>query len=190
LARLNSDGSLDTTFASSPTLNITARALIEQNTKIDVAGSFTSPGNQLVRYTSTGPRDTSLNTGTGIAGADLAEIAILGVPTIDALALQADGRMLIGGIFSSYNGVTRYCIARLTNTHLHILSIFPFSGHIRITGVGDPSTSYDMKASPDLNPVNFSTLAPTITTDNVGNWIFDDINSNSFTLRFYKAAFQ
>ncbi len=189
LARLNGDGSLDGTFVPSPTLAATSRALLEQNTKINVAGSFVSPGNQLVRYLTTGPRDTSLNTGTGIAGADLTDIALIVFPEIDALALQPDGKMLIGGIFSSYNGVTRYCLARLTNTHLRITSIVPFSGHIRITGVGDPLTTYNLQASPDLNPLNFLTLNP-VTTDGSGNWTFDDLNSGSFLVRFYRAAFQ
>jgi len=148
-----------------------------------------SPGKQLVRYTTTGSRDTSLNTASGTAGADLSDLTLLGPSGLDSLALQPDGKLLMGGIFSSYNGVTRYCIARLTNNHLIVLSIFPFSGHIRITGMGDPSTTYDMQASPDLSPNSFPAIG-SMTTDASGNWTFDDTNSGSFLKRFYRAAFQ
>ncbi len=43
LARLASNGSLDTGFAN-PAMNLTPRCLIEQNNKINIAGNFTSPG--------------------------------------------------------------------------------------------------------------------------------------------------
>jgi hypothetical protein len=154
-----------------------------------VGGTNLSAGNQLLRYATTGPRDTSLNTGTATAGNDLSVLSILGATEIDSLALQPDGKMVVGGIFSSYNGVTRYGVARLTNNHLQILSIFPFAGHIRITGVGDPSTTYDMQSSPNLSPNSFPVIG-SMATDAGGNWFFDDTNSASFASRFYRAAFQ
>ncbi len=184
LARLNSDGSLDGTFAN-PGLIATARCLVEQNTKVDVGGTFVSPVNQLARFSSVGVIDSTLNTGTGLTTSGL---ATAGVPELDALAVQADGKLLIGGLFSTYQGITRYSLARLTNTHLRITAIFPFSGHIRITGVGDPLTSYNLQASLNPNPLNFQTLNA-VTTDGSGNWTFDDVNSPSFTVRFYRAAF-
>ncbi len=189
VVRLNSDGSIDAGFIPSPTPNGTARALVQQNGKIDVAGSFTAPGNHVIRYQSTGSQDTSLNTGSGIAGADLAGLAVIAIPEVASLALQPDGKLLVGGIFSSYNGATRYCIARLTNNRLRITGIFPVSGHIRITGLGDPLTTYDLQGSPDLNPNDFLTIG-TPATDSNGNWIFDDFNSPSYPLHFYRAAFQ
>jgi uncharacterized delta-60 repeat protein len=188
LARLNSDGSLDSAFTASPTAAGTARALLQQNGKVVVAGNILSPGNPLVRYQSTGPQDTSLSTGSGLAGDDLADVAVVG-PGIDALALQPDGKMLAGGIFSSYNGISHYGIVRLTNNHLQITGIFPFSGHIRITGLGDPNTIYNLQGSSDLNPIDFANIG-TPTSDGTGHWTFDDLNSPSYLVHFYRAAFQ
>ncbi|MDQ6704881.1 MAG: hypothetical protein M3Z85_02820 [Acidobacteriota bacterium] len=182
---MNSTGSLDASFAN-PSLNNIARALVEQNTKIDVGGNFTSPINQLARFTATGPRDTTLVTGTGLTNTDLASVT---TPEIDALAVQLDGRLLISGIFSAYQGVTRYCLARLSNSHLRILTIVPFSGHIRITGSGDPSTAYSFQAATDPDSGSFSEIAM-VTTDALGNWFYDDLNSPvNFTRRFYRIAF-
>jgi uncharacterized delta-60 repeat protein len=114
LARLNSDGSLDTGFLPSPVLSGSGRCLIEQNGKVNVGGILTSPGNSLVRYQSSGAQDTTLNTGLGAGAADQS----FGIGEIDSLAIQPNGKLFIGGIFSSYNGTTRYAVARLTDSNL------------------------------------------------------------------------
>ena len=185
LLHLNSNGSLDTGFAN-PALSATARALAEQNNKIVVGGNFTSPANQIARYATNGTRDTTLVTGTGLTNTEYAAIT---TPEVDVVAVQPDGRLLIGGIFSAYQGVPRFSLARLFNAHLRILTIAPFSGHIHITGSGDPSTAYSFQAAIDPNAGSFSEIAM-VTTDPSGNWFYDDLNSPvNVTRRFYRAAF-
>jgi uncharacterized delta-60 repeat protein len=49
--------------------------------------------------------DSSLNQGTGIAGA----------PTINAIAVQSDGKILVGGTFTSYNGTGRVNLVRINS---------------------------------------------------------------------------
>ena len=70
------------------------------------AGSTTSPG--IVRLLSTtGAYDSSFNVGTGIAG---------GVTRASSVTVASDGSIYLGGLFTSYNGVSRVSLARLTST--------------------------------------------------------------------------
>ncbi len=61
----------------------------------------------VARIHADGSLDTSFTTGAGI------ELGGLAVPSVNAIALQPDGKVLIAGSFDSYNGVARGGIARL-----------------------------------------------------------------------------
>jgi uncharacterized delta-60 repeat protein len=82
IARLNSDGSLDTTFESSsgPNLQVNTLAL-QSDGKVLVGGQFTSINgvsrNRIARLNSDGSLDTGFDPGTGFGH------------TVFALALQA-----------------------------------------------------------------------------------------------------
>ena len=106
VARLNADGSLDSTFdpGSGPNLRVNAMAL-QDDGKVLLAGQFTSVSgaarNRIARLNADGSLDTSFDPGSG------ADDVIYG------LALQADGKVLLGGIFFSINGAGRHQNARL-----------------------------------------------------------------------------
>lgn len=109
IARLNYDGTLDSLFnvgsgADSPIYAL-AQTFVNGNAAILVGGSFAhldgQPANCIGRLTGTGSPDPSFNTGSGANG------------TIYALAVQADGRVIIGGDFTAVNGVSVGHIARL-----------------------------------------------------------------------------
>jgi uncharacterized delta-60 repeat protein len=102
LARLNPDGSLDTTF--NPDFDGEVFSLVVQNDKkILVGGDFTLVNGQahagLARLNQDGSLDTSFN--AQIDG------------DVYALALQSTGKILFGGFFSSVNEVQRENFARL-----------------------------------------------------------------------------
>lgn len=112
IARINSDGSLDTGFAPGPGLALdsgggaTAYAIrLQPDHKILLAGSFTSamgrPRRNIARLHPNGTLDDSF---PALPGASY---------TIAALELDATGRALIGGIFLWYDGAVRHRIARL-----------------------------------------------------------------------------
>ena len=98
VARLNSDGTIDTTF--DPNANDLVNAIaIQTDGKILLTGFFIAlapnggasvPRNTLARLNSNGTVDMAFNP----------------VPNLDvyAIALQADGKILIGGAFTSING--------------------------------------------------------------------------------------
>ncbi|MBX3731220.1 MAG: tandem-95 repeat protein, partial [Verrucomicrobiae bacterium] len=110
VARLNSNGTLDTSFGSGQAgANEQVWALVLQsNGKVLIGGSFTAVNGvargRVARLNSDGTLDTSF--GNGLTGASW---------TVRALALQGDGKVLIGGEFNAVNGVARSGVARLNS---------------------------------------------------------------------------
>jgi uncharacterized delta-60 repeat protein len=106
IARVNTDGSNDATFNPGTGFDEGVLAIALQNDgKIVVAGSFTSfngtPRNYLARLNSNGTLDATFNIGTGFDY------------PVSAVAIQPDGKIIVGGDFTSINGVQRNRIARL-----------------------------------------------------------------------------
>jgi uncharacterized delta-60 repeat protein len=107
LVRLNVDGSIDGTFTNNgPTTPVLALGL-QTDGKVLIGGQFTSIGNSnhfyIARLNTDGTVDNSFIPGT-ISGS-----------MVNAIAVQDDGNILIGGSFSSFSsyGLTRNNIARL-----------------------------------------------------------------------------
>ncbi|HEY0549913.1 MAG TPA: Calx-beta domain-containing protein, partial [Verrucomicrobiae bacterium] len=109
LARLNVDGSVDNTFNSAnngANINNPVYALaLQPDGKVVIGGAFTivygAPRNSIARMNANGTIDVTFTPGSGANGA------------VRAVALQGDGKVLIGGDFTSFNGVPRSHIARL-----------------------------------------------------------------------------
>lgn len=106
LARLNADGTLDLHFdaGSGPNGDVAALAL-QPDGKVVIGGTFTqidtTARGRIARLTAEGAVDGSFDPGTGANG------------IVKALALQADGKIVIGGTFTETNGTGRARIARL-----------------------------------------------------------------------------
>lgn len=116
IARINKNGTLDHSFdpkasfsdmfpSYSPT-NVEALA-IQTDGKIILSGNFLKYNgficNGLVRVNSDGSIDKSFNVGSG-----------LNAPAFKII-IQTDGKILIAGSFTSYNGVSRNRIARINS---------------------------------------------------------------------------
>jgi uncharacterized delta-60 repeat protein len=103
VARLNGDGSLDASF--DPNLDDVVHALAVRGDKVVIGGRFTSVNyvtcNRIARLKSDGSLDTSFG---GTSGAN---------DTVNALAVQSDGKVLIGGAFSQIGSSSRPYVARL-----------------------------------------------------------------------------
>lgn len=112
IVRLNSDGSLDTTFnlGSGPNGSVNT-ALVQPDGKIILGGSFTSfngaAREYLVRLHADGSVDHDW------VGPDFAQTTGW---RVDALALQADGKLIVGGTFYFSPGNLRSCLCRLLPT--------------------------------------------------------------------------
>ena len=116
LARLNTDGSLDMSFAPSITGRLYA-VEIQPDGRI-LAGGFVSVSNQdhgkVVRLNLNGAPDNSFScSATGI---------------IRDVELLADGKILIAGDFAAVNGVARHGLARLLNNLVPARRLFDYDG--------------------------------------------------------------
>ncbi|SFB08361.1 delta-60 repeat domain-containing protein/Por secretion system C-terminal sorting domain-containing protein, partial [Flavobacterium swingsii] len=108
IIRLNSDGTKDTTFNTGTGFNNPVYAIaIQPDGKILVGGNFTTykgvTQNRIIRLNTDGTKDTTFNTGTGFNN------------YVFAIAIQPDGKILVGGYFTTYKGVTQNYIIRLNS---------------------------------------------------------------------------
>ena len=108
IARLNPDGTLDRSFAEQEGVNGQVNALaIQPSGDIVVGGNFSQAGKReilnLVRYDVGGKVDEAFGGGSsaGVNG------------SVFVLAVQPDGKIIVGGNFNAIFGETRHGIARL-----------------------------------------------------------------------------
>ncbi len=103
IARLNTDGTLDATF----NLGMGAGGYvystsIQSDGKIIIGGAFNSYNgttrNSIARLNADGMLDANFNPGSGLGGV---------YPYVSTTAVQSDGKIIIGGTFTSYNGTIR-----------------------------------------------------------------------------------
>lgn len=106
IARLNPDGSFDITFNQRRGFNGGVYAIAKQaNCKLIIGGEFSrynyQPVKNIARLKKNGELDLTFLTGTGTNG------------KIYSIAVQSNGKILIGGSFTTYNGNACNNIARL-----------------------------------------------------------------------------
>jgi uncharacterized delta-60 repeat protein len=124
IARLNADGTIDYSFSAGVGYWVRTMAL-QPDGKIVIGGFFNNVEGQsrnlIARLNSDGSLDYGFDPGTGAVGTLGTSIAGNPSPFIFYTALQPDGKILITGNFTNYNGVTRNGIARLnTNGTLDV----------------------------------------------------------------------
>ena len=108
ILRLNADGTIDTSFIyGSGMLGNVQSMSLQSDGKIVAVGNFSdyngNPVNSIVRLNADGTIDTSFITGSGFNNQCLSVI------------LQDDGKILVGGYFTDYNGTPVGRIVRLND---------------------------------------------------------------------------
>ena len=106
ICRLNNDGTIDTSFYVNEGFNDTVYAIeVQADNHIIVGGKFTlsdgTPKNRIARLLPNGGTDTSFNIGDGFNG------------DVRVIKIQPDGKILVGGNFSEFDGQSANLIARL-----------------------------------------------------------------------------
>lgn len=108
IARLYADGNLDLSF--NPGKGANGRILctaVQPDRKIIIAGTFTqfngTSKNRIARLNENGSVDNTYSTGSGITG------------LVSSFNLQPDGKLIIGGNFTSYNGIAVKGLFRLNS---------------------------------------------------------------------------
>jgi uncharacterized delta-60 repeat protein len=102
IARLNTDGSLDTNFTAAIDTSPNALAL-QLDGRILLGGAFSTINGQLVSHIACLNTNGTLDTNS-LATTD---------GNVDSFAVQPDGKILIGGNFNTVNSQPRHRIARL-----------------------------------------------------------------------------
>lgn len=112
IARINADGSLDTTFNTEDEYNIPTSILVQDDGKIIVAGwNMPNSNYYMVRLNADGSYDTSFLTGTNFNN------------PVNEISFQTDGKILAGGWFTSYNDVSINRVIRLNNPSLSVFDL-------------------------------------------------------------------
>jgi uncharacterized delta-60 repeat protein len=107
IIRLNMDGSLDQSFnpGSGSTNGSIYSTMVQQDGKIIVGGNFTTfnglSRNRIVRLNTNGSLDATFNVGTGFDG------------DVRTISIDEDGKIIVGGNFTTFNGLSRNRIVRL-----------------------------------------------------------------------------
>jgi uncharacterized delta-60 repeat protein len=121
IARFNDDGSPDPSFfigAGFGQSNYTYPFVMElqKDGKILIGGSFNFFNNlvqnSLVRLNSDGTLDSTFDPGKGV-GWEFGETYTNETARVSCLVLQPDGKVVAGGLFSSYDGTQHHSIVRL-----------------------------------------------------------------------------
>lgn len=122
LIRLNSDGSIDTSFDIGLGFdgNFVRTMLLQPDGKIIAGGDFYNyngkSSSRLIRLNSDGGLDESFVIGKGFDG------------NVNSIVLQSDGKILVGGEFNSFNGIANKYIVRLNSNGSLDDSIFNGTG--------------------------------------------------------------
>jgi uncharacterized delta-60 repeat protein len=123
LVRLNMNGSLDTTFTPQPFTDGRQpyTLALQENGKIIVGGYGASGRSAIERQNADGSMDTSF-------AASVMEGTSPGSGWVNSLSIQDDGKIVVGGRFTSVNGIARRNIARIDGATPQ--SIVPLSGSL------------------------------------------------------------
>ncbi|HRO98797.1 MAG TPA: delta-60 repeat domain-containing protein [Flavobacteriales bacterium] len=105
IARLNSNGSIDASFTANGINNTVSRAVVQPDGRIMISGGFTTvqgvARNRVARLLSDGTLDPSFDPGSGANN------------VVFDMHVQFDGKVLLVGNFTSYNGTPRNRVVRL-----------------------------------------------------------------------------
>jgi uncharacterized delta-60 repeat protein len=165
LLRLNSNGQLDATLQDLGQSASISSMVLQGDGKILIGGLFSgvtvSPGhtvarNNIARLNQDGSADLSFDSGSGPSGGNSTPAR--------TMVLQPDGKILIGGTFSDYNGTARPSIARLNSNgslDTSFVPVNPNTGQFGAQGVGAISLQSDGKIiiGPDREDIPTSPMS-------------------------------
>ncbi|MFN0130340.1 MAG: cadherin-like beta sandwich domain-containing protein [Verrucomicrobiales bacterium] len=156
IVRLHADGTVESTATFNPGTGANgsvSSVALQADGKILLSGNFSTVNGQarnlIARLSADGSVESTatFNPGTGPGGS---------LPSVDSVALQADGKILLGGRFATMNGQPRRKIARLLNDAATQGLTTPGEGHVQWMRGG---------AAPEVEQVTFES-----STDGGANW--------------------
>lgn len=186
LARFNSDGTPDTGFTPEfRYLNLLGQLwslAVQPDGKIVAGGVFLEVNGQQRTYIVRLNADGSLDSAFDISVAGPSDNT-----HIDALALQPDGKILLGGVFTHVEQQPRTSLARLAETQPSQLALLPApGGPARLRFTGAIGRSYTVQGANSLTaPIPWQNLGTgAVAAD--GKFEFGDAGAASLAYRFYR----
>ncbi len=140
-ARLTANGSLDPSWPAVKPNGSADRMVFQANGKLIVGGSFTQVGftsrARIARYNNDGSLDLTFVPGTGFNS------------NVEALALEANGGIWVGGSFSTYNGTTVNNLVLLTGDAVEAPPLTPFQSWAASFGLTPANSGAGVDADGD-----------------------------------------
>ena len=154
IVKLNSNGSIDKSFHSQLYIDDTVRTIaLQDDGKIIIGGFFNTIGSSkrggIARLNVNGTIDRNFSSEIGANG------------SIYEVFIQPDGRILVGGSFSKYNGLYRICLVRLLTN-----------------GMVDPTVNYGFGANGSVLTIDVKSNGKTLIGG--GFTSFNEINRPYF----------
>jgi len=175
IARLNADGTRDAAFTTNTGTGFNSAVYsvaVQADGKIVLVGDFTTLGvigvNYIAQLDADGTRDAAFttNTGTGFNS------------TVYSVAVQADGKIVVGGLFTTLNGVTVNRIAQLNANGI------PDTAFTTNTGTGFNGSVYSIAVQADGKIVvggGFTTLNDVTGVNRIARLNANGIPDTTFT---------
>jgi len=181
VVRLTTNGLPDGTFNSGSGINeggTNFTLLCQPNGKLILAGEFNQyngqPCSRLARVNTGGSLDVTFDVGSGPNN------------SVSSLALQPDGKILVAGRFSLFDGASRNGLARIAGDPVPARLGLPqrqTNGQIQLALYGQNQSHYAIQASTDLT--NWFPVTNTTETSNV--LLILDPELHPGRVRFYRA---
>ena len=164
ITRVNTDRSQDGTFSVGTGFNLPVNSLaLQSDGKVIVGGNFITYNsvlhNRIARLNSDASIDTSFITGTGFDS------------NVNQVQLQPDGKILVSGTFTNYNGVSRNKMARIN-------AVDTTAGASGIQSISFPS-KITISPNPAQGVINI-TSDITVSNVTIQNILGQVVYSNSF----------
>jgi len=180
-ASFNDNGQVVTSISLGQDLGMAVG--LQRDGKILLAGSATILGHPqyvAVRYNTNG----SLDAAYGLNGFGFVDFRDGGDNHLNALAIDAAGRVIVAGQAAGLFGIARL----QADPHLEILSLNRVAnGHIVLSGTGSPGTTHTILVSPTPASAGFNPIGQ-VTTDNAGRWQYEDTQTMALPSRFYRLS--
>jgi uncharacterized delta-60 repeat protein len=172
--RLNTNGSYDDTFNLGSGFNDSVNAIaIQPDGNILVGGNFTSyqdvDRGRFVRLEASGSYDNTFNLGSGFND------------SVNAIAIQSDGKILVGGNFTSYQDVDRSRFARLQTNGTVDNAAFAFNSGVNAIAIqpnGQILVGGDFTNYSNTGRNRFVSLNPSLFAFNIEFYLGDGFNSS------------
>jgi uncharacterized delta-60 repeat protein len=156
---------------------------LQPDGKIIMGGSANILGHPqyvAVRYNTNGSPDTTY----GLNGFGFVNFGDAGDNNLNALAIDSAGRVIVAGQAAGIFGIARLqADSRIIIQSLTCLA----NGHAMMAGIGAPGTQYEVQTSTNLLLGSFGNLGA-VTTDQNGNWEYEDSTATNAPARFYRLA--